>query len=72
MARHLSVTRWFRGLTTHDFFPDFSRRVRPMVASPLGVLMLAVAFAVACGLFLHPRMFALAGGLGAVVAVGVC
>lgn len=61
-----------RRLATHDFFPDFSRRVRPVVASPLGVLLLAIAFAVVCGLFLHPRMFALAGGLGGVVAVGVC
>jgi uncharacterized protein (DUF58 family) len=61
-----------RHLVSHDFFPDFSRRVRAAVASPLGVLIVAAAFAVACGLVLHPRMFALAGGLGGVVAVGVC
>lgn len=55
-----------------DFFPHFSRRVRAWTYSPFGVLVLAAAVAGLAGLVVHPRVFALAGGLLAVMAAGVC
>jgi uncharacterized protein (DUF58 family) len=56
----------------HDFAPEFSRKVRRFVSSPLGVLLLGVGVSALAGLVVHPRVFALAGGLLAVVAAGVC
>jgi uncharacterized protein (DUF58 family) len=70
LARNL--TAFLRTAATHDFFPVFSRKVRPALVSPLGVLLLGAATATLCGLFVHPRMFTLAGGIGLVVAAGVC
>ena len=66
------VSQSFRHLATYDVSPEFSKKVRRVVLSPLGVLALATAMAILCGLALHPRVFALAGGLGAVTAAGVC
>ncbi len=57
---------------THDFFPGLSASLRRVVYTPLGCLLLATAVAVLCGLVVHPRVFALAGGLLVVAAAGVC
>ncbi len=54
-----------------DFCPRFSGRVRRALYNPLGVLLAAAGAAVLCGLAVHPRVFALAGGLLAVAACGV-
>jgi uncharacterized protein (DUF58 family) len=54
-----------------DLFPAVSGRVRRAVGTPLGVLVAAAAVAALCGLAVHPRVFALAGGLLAVAAAGV-
>jgi uncharacterized protein (DUF58 family) len=59
-------------LATYDVSPEFSRRVRGVVLSPLGVLLIAAAVAILVGLVLHPRVFALAGGLLLVALGGVC
>ena len=70
-----AVTRWFgrfQALARHDFSPRFSGRTRAAVLSPLGILLLVAGVAVLVGLALHPRVFALAGGLLAVAAAGVC
>lgn len=56
----------------HDFCPALSRRVRRAVHQPLGMILLAAGVAALCGLAVHPRVFALAGGLLAVAAAGVC
>ncbi len=69
MNRHLA----FLVLASRrDFFPQFSRAVRRWLYSPLGVLLVAVGVSTLAGLVVHPRVFALAGGLLAVVAAGVC
>ncbi|MCS7044888.1 MAG: DUF58 domain-containing protein [Gemmataceae bacterium] len=57
---------------TYDVFPEFSAKVRRLVYSPLGVLLLAAAVALLCGLLLHPRVLALCGGLLTVIAAGFC
>jgi uncharacterized protein (DUF58 family) len=72
MYRIIQLREWIKAAVTYDCFPDLSRRVRRLVAGPLGVLVIAIAVAVLCGLFLHARVFAVAGGLGVVVALGVC
>jgi len=51
-----------RRLATYDVSPEFSVKVRRAALSPLGVLVFAAAIAILCGLALHPRVFALAGG----------
>jgi uncharacterized protein (DUF58 family) len=61
-----------RSAATHDFCPAVSRRVRRAVHQPLGMILLAAGVAALCGLAVHPRVFALAGGLLAVAAAGVC
>lgn len=58
--------------TRVDVFPEFSKKVRRWAYSPFGVLVAAVAVAGLAGLVVHPRVFALAGGLLAVLAAGVC
>jgi len=63
---------WLRALVTHDCFPEFSAKVRRLLYTPLGVLILAALVALVCGLLLHPRVLALCGGLLAVVATGIC
>jgi uncharacterized protein (DUF58 family) len=70
----LSVPRTTRGLSVFalDSFPDLSVSIRRYARSPLGVLTFGFLVAVLCGLALHPRVFALAGGLGLVIVVGVC
>src|SRR5258707_15631353 len=60
-----------RALATHDFCPAFSRRVRRVVYNPLGVLLVAAAVALVCGFFLHAQGFIFAGGIVAVVGLGV-
>jgi uncharacterized protein (DUF58 family) len=70
-----TASRWsdrLQAVARYDFSPRFSRRVRAAVVSPLGILLLAAGVAVLVGLALHPRVFALAGGLLAVAAAGVC
>jgi len=67
----LELGRRLRGLATHDFFPDFSGRMRRALVTPLGGLLAAVLVAALCGLFMHPRVFAFAGGLLAAVVVGI-
>lgn len=61
-----------RAAARHDFCPGLSRRVRRAVHQPLGMILLAAAVAALCGLAVHPRVFALSGGLLAVAAAGVC
>lgn len=61
-----------RAAASHDFCPALSRRVRRAVHQPLGLILLAAGVAALCGLAVHPRVFALAGGLLAVAAAGVC
>lgn len=61
-----------RRLATYDVSPEFSAKVRRTFLSPLGVLLAAGAVATLAGLVVHPRVFALAGGVLAVAAVGVC
>jgi uncharacterized protein (DUF58 family) len=56
----------------HDFAPGWSRRIRPAVATPLGVLIIAAGVAILAGLVIHPRVFVLAGGLLTVAAFGIC
>ncbi|WP_161602127.1 DUF58 domain-containing protein [Tautonia marina] len=49
----------------------WARRLDPIVRHPLAVLGTATVAAVLCGLVLHPRGLALAGGLATVMALGV-
>jgi uncharacterized protein (DUF58 family) len=67
-----SVLRSVLSVASADLFPQFSRRVRAWAYSPLGVMILAIVVAGLAGLVVHPRVFALAGGLLAVAAAGVC
>jgi len=60
-----------RAFANHDFLPRYSHRVR-VGQSPLVIILLASAVAVLAGLVVHPRVFALAGGLLAVAGAGVC
>ncbi|QEL15104.1 DUF58 domain-containing protein [Limnoglobus roseus] len=60
-----------RAVATYDFSPRFSARVRGWICHPLGVLLLAGAVSLLCGLFLHAQGFVLGGGVLAVVALGV-
>lgn len=60
-----------RALATREFFPAFTARTRRLLYNPLGVLVLAACAALLCGFFLHAQGFVLAGGLGAVVILGV-
>ncbi|AWM36612.1 hypothetical protein GobsT_55700 [Gemmata obscuriglobus] len=60
-----------RRLASHDFFPSFSTKVRRVLYNPLGVLIGAAGVSLACGLFLHAQGFVLAGGIVAVVGLGV-
>jgi uncharacterized protein (DUF58 family) len=71
----LAARRWaelFKSWANRDFFPEFSARVRRWAYHPLAILVLAAGVAILCGIFLHPRMFALAAGLLGVIVVGVC
>lgn len=49
----------------------WARWLDPIARHPLAVLGAATVSAVLCGLVLHPRGLALAGGLAAVIALGV-
>jgi uncharacterized protein (DUF58 family) len=71
LVRMTRARRWWSWLTTYDIFPELSGRVRRFVYTPLGVLTVAAAVALLCGLALHPRVFALCGGLLAVIAIGI-
>jgi uncharacterized protein (DUF58 family) len=55
-----------------DFLPQLSAQVRRVLYRPLGVLGIAFFVAVLCGLALHPRVYALAAGLGLVMVLGTC
>lgn len=63
--------RWLHAIATYDFAPRFSERVRRFVYHPLGILLLAGAVSLLCGLFLHAQGFVLCGGVLAVIALGV-
>ena len=65
-------TAFFVNASSHDFFPGFSARARRTLGSPVGVLAIALVFSIVCGLFLHPRLFALSGGIGLILAAGIC
>lgn len=65
------LQRWIRGIATYDFSPAFSAKVRRLLYNPLGVLLVAGAVSLLCGFFLHAQGFVLAGGVTAVVALGV-
>jgi uncharacterized protein (DUF58 family) len=67
-----SCSRWLALALRYDFSPRWSGRVRAALLSPLGVLLISAALAILIGLVLHPRVFALAGGLLAVAGAGVC
>jgi len=54
-----------------DFCPLWSQKARTLFYSPLGVLVVAVFVAVLCGLVIHPRVFVLAGGLLALIVIGI-
>jgi uncharacterized protein (DUF58 family) len=69
MNRHLA---FLVSASRRDFFPEFSRVARRWAYSPLGVLFVAVLVSALAGLVVHPRVFALTGGLLAVAAAGVC
>lgn len=58
-------------LTSYDFAPEFSEKVRRAFYHPLGIMGLAAFVSLLCGLFLHPQGFILCGGILAVVALGV-
>ena len=60
-----------RAVAEFDCFPEFSARVRRLVAHPLGVLLLAAVASLLCGLFLHSQGYVLCGGVTVVVALGV-
>jgi uncharacterized protein (DUF58 family) len=62
---------WWHRLSTYDVFPAFSARVRRWVYHPLGILSGAAVVAVLCGFCLHPQGFALAGGIGLILILGV-
>lgn len=65
------LRRWAAGVATYDFSPTFSARVRRTLYNPLGVLLAAALVSLACGFFLHAQGFVLAGGVVAVVGLGV-
>ncbi|WP_020467974.1 DUF58 domain-containing protein [Zavarzinella formosa] len=69
--QHPADSSVMRRLATHDLFPEFSARFRRVFYNPLGVLLAAVSAALACGLFLHPQGFVLAGSLALVILLGV-
>jgi len=66
-----SVRRRLLALATYDFFPALTARVRRVAYNPLGVLLGAASVALVCGVFLHAQGFILAGGIVAVVGLGV-
>ncbi|MDY3561071.1 DUF58 domain-containing protein [Gemmata sp. JC673] len=62
---------WVAGIATHDFSPAFSAKVRRTLYNPLGILLVAALASLLCGFFLHAQGFVLAGGIVAVVGLGV-
>jgi len=72
MPHLLRYFAWFQKGATHDFFPGFSAQVRRTIGTPLGVLVATLFVAIVCGLFLHPRIFTLSGGIAFVLAAGIC
>jgi len=62
---------WFRGVATYDVFPEFSAKMRRLLYTPLGVLILAALAALLCGLFLHSQGFVLLGGVLSVIVLGI-
>jgi len=70
-VRHSGWRRMWSKALTHDFFPDWSARVRRALYHPLGVLVLAAVVAFLCGLFLHAQGFILCGVLVAIISLGL-
>jgi uncharacterized protein (DUF58 family) len=60
-----------RGVATYDFFPSVSAKIRRIVYSPLGILILAALVAIICGFFLHSQGFVLFAGIVTIIALGV-
>jgi uncharacterized protein (DUF58 family) len=60
-----------RRLGEIDVFPEFSKKVRAFVYHPMGVLAIAGAVALVCGIFVHSAGFVLAGGVFAVLLLGL-
>ena len=58
-------------IATYDFSPRFSAQARKFAYHPLGILLLAGAASLLCGLFLHAQGFVLCGGAVVVIALGV-
>ncbi|MEZ6143172.1 MAG: DUF58 domain-containing protein [Zavarzinella sp.] len=58
-------------LAQKDFFPGFSQKVRRFLYQPVGILLVAAAISLICGLFLHPQAFILLAGIGAVLLFGL-
>jgi uncharacterized protein (DUF58 family) len=57
---------------TCDLSPEWMRTARARLATPLGLLLTAAAVAALVGMVVHVRVFALAAGLLALAASGVC
>jgi uncharacterized protein (DUF58 family) len=55
----------------YDVSLRWSARARAAVRAPLGVMISAMLVAMLCGFVIHPRVFVLAGGLLAVIVVGL-
>lgn len=65
------LRRQLRRVATYDFSPQFSAKVRRALYNPLGILLAAALVSLVCGFFLHAQGFVLAGGVFAVVGLGV-
>lgn len=65
-------SRLARRWLTYDLSPEISEKIRRRLVKPLALLLLAAGVAILAGLVVHPRVFALAGGLLAIAAAGVC
>lgn len=68
----LALWQQLNRLATYDFLPHFSAHVRRWLYNPFGVLLVAVALALLCGVALHPQGFVLGGGLLLVIVLGIC
>lgn len=63
--------RWVHNLATYDVFPAFSEKVRKTVYTPLGVMSLMALASLLCGLFVHTQGYVMAGGVLAVIVLGL-
>ncbi|HMP02713.1 MAG TPA: DUF58 domain-containing protein [Gemmatales bacterium] len=56
---------------SHDWVPQYDRFVIDWMKTPLGLLVLALLFALFCGWGLHPHGYWVAAALAVVIAVGL-